>query len=230
VGERVAVFARDLTNVTGREKATQQILDAKGAVQKERDSLFSYIILSRREMGDDIFEEYRADAHGNRVSQVGLDEGYMITSNFAATCLHLDTENQKDATFRYLGEEMMVGQETFVVAFEQTPGARMSAKVTKDGVVRDVFIQGIVWIEKRNSQILRMHTSYLQPIPELGLSEQSTDIQFSEVRPAGMESTLWLPLQATVNSTLDGRQVRNLHRYSDWRVFRVSIEIKPGPP
>jgi len=230
VGERVASFGHDAVSVTAREEVSQQILDQKGEIQKKLESVFNYIILSEKGIGEEHFEEYRTDLKGNRSSQVGLEQGYMITKQFATTCLHLDAGNQRDSTFRYLGEDVVDGADTLVIAFAQNAGARMTFKVTRDDVAQDVLMQGLVWIGKENFQILRMRNSLLDPVPSVGLTEQTTDVRFTEVRPEGMESTLWLPQQVAVLVTHDGQRLRNRHRYSDWRLFRVSIQIKPGPP
>jgi hypothetical protein len=229
VGERVAAFTHDAASVTAREEVSQQILDGKGDVRKRQDSVFNYIILSEKGIGEEHFEEYRTGWQGNRSAQEGLEQGYMITKQFATTSLHFDAANQRDSTFRYLGDDVVDGADAFVIAFAQNVGARMTSKVTRDDVAQDILMQGLAWISKESFQLLRMRNSLPGPIPSVGLTEQTTDVRFAEVRPEGIESTLWLPQQVTVTATHDGQRLRNLHRYSEWRLFRVSIQIKPVP-
>ena len=230
VGRRVEAFARSATAVSAHEEVTQQILKADGKVFRKRESAFNYIILSHREAGDEYFEEYRTDLKGQRTYQAGLEDGYMITSTFAATCLSFDIDNQGDSTFRYLGMDTVDSADAYVVAFAQDPTlARMATTIAEGNVVRKAYVQGIAWIGKENFQILRLRTDPLAPIPEIGLMNQTTDVRFGEVHPEGTNTPLWLPQLVTVSVIRRGERVRNLHRYSDYRMFRVAIQIKPAP-
>jgi hypothetical protein len=79
----------------------------------------------------------------------------------------------------------------------------------------------------------------LEPIPELGLAEQTTTIGYSEVRFTD-RAPLWLPRDVNVNiqfkehpeggasylgSRVTDQTFRNSHHYSDYLLYRVSTKI-----
>ncbi len=76
----------------------------------------NYLILRHdNDTGDDMVE-YRMDAAGHRMDQIGLDKGYLVTSGFALSCKYFSTDFQREAKFRYLGEQKIGLRDTFVVA------------------------------------------------------------------------------------------------------------------
>jgi hypothetical protein len=45
-----------------------------------------------------------------------------------------------------------------------------------------MLTQGIAWIDKESFHIVRMRSDLLAPQPEIGLEEQTTKVDFSEVK------------------------------------------------
>jgi hypothetical protein len=154
----------------------------------------------------------------------------MRTSGFACTSLHFHPRYQSGAGFRLLGRQSLEGRETFVVAFAQDPGtAKRIGRFDVDGKSSPVLIQGIAWIDATNFQIVRMRTDLLKSPPDTRLKRQTTEIDFGEVTFKGLPTSLWLPKQVTVTVEWKGKTFRNLHRYSDFRVFKVDTEEKRKP-
>jgi hypothetical protein len=77
-----------------------------------------------------------------------------------------------------------------------------------------------------------MRTDLLAPQPEIGLQEQTTKVDFSEVRLKDVAVPLWLPHDVKVYikfSEVGGRHFeeafRNEHRYTNYRRYRVSTKM-----
>jgi hypothetical protein len=66
--------------------------------------------------------EYRKDAKGNPLDEIGRNKGYFDTSNFALDHIYFATLHQSEATFLYLGQQKIGSQDAYVVAFAQNPG------------------------------------------------------------------------------------------------------------
>jgi hypothetical protein len=231
VGRKVRAFSQAFTDVTAREEVTQEQLFSDGSVRAKQRSSFSYLVLNGAQGSAWPFEEYRTDLQGHADSRVAMRRGYAITSGFTTICLHFGTDNQQGSKFRYLGQDSVDGIEAYVVAFAQQPGPPgIRERIWEGSLMEAVSVQGIAWIGKDNFQILRIRTDLLQPLVKLGVTTQSTEVRFSEFRLEGIPSPLWLPETVTVYlATINHDHLLNLHRYSDYRKFRVDVAIKPSP-
>jgi hypothetical protein len=88
-----------------------------------------------------------------------------------------------------------------------------------------MFTQGILWVDKTSFQILRMRSDLLVPSAELGLDQLTTDVAFDEVRLQDVINPLWLPSDVDVYMEISGGKYRNVHHYTNYRSYRVSVKI-----
>jgi hypothetical protein len=93
-----------------------------------------------------------------------------------------------------------------------------------------LLYQGLVWLDPGNFEILRMRTDLLARRTDIGLTRQTSEIWFSEVRFQSVPQSFWLPREVVVTSESSGWLFRNVHRYSDYRVFTVEAQDKVKPP
>jgi hypothetical protein len=56
------------------------------------------------------------------------------------------------------------------------------------------------------------------------------NINFCEVYFRNVKESLWLPGQVTVTIDWNGKELRNTHEYSDFRIFNVEASEKIGRP
>jgi hypothetical protein len=85
--------------------------------------------------------------------------------------------------------------------------------------------QRILWVDKSNFQILRMRTDLLAPNKEIQLDQRTTDVTLAAVRLQDVPNPLWLPSNVDVYIEIGGQKFRNLHHYTDYRRYRVSVKI-----
>jgi hypothetical protein len=171
--------------------------------------------------------EYRMDDKGHRLGPIGLSQGFLVTAGSALSCIQFSTAAQPQSRFRYLGNEMLGSRETYVLAFSQRPGEVTFTTVMAGtgGKEADMLTQGILWVDKSNFQILRMRSDLLAPNREIRLDQLTTDVTLGEVRLQDVPSPLWLPSDADVYIEIGGQKYRNMHRYQDYRRYRVSVKI-----
>jgi len=84
----------------------------------------------------------------------------------------------------------------------------------------------VAWVDCGTGHIIRMRTDLLKPASKVRLTRQTTEIQFSEVHFNEMTSTFWLPSEVVVTVEWKGRTFRNVHQYSDFKLFNVQSEEK----
>jgi hypothetical protein len=242
-GERVDDFFRHVTDLTAREdisltRLRQELPSSRPELTGERVR-DSYLILRHGSKTRADIVEYRTDAKGANFEQAVVKKGYVVTSGFALDCNYFATGFQDESSFRYLGEQLLEGRETYVVGFSQKPEkATLSVKMKgRDGVPAHILVQGIAWIDKGNFQIVRMRTDLLAPRWDVGLNQQTTEVTLSKIQLADVAAPLWLPsiVKVYVEFTTHNGSVdeffelsyKNEHRYSDYQRYRVSSKVVP---
>lgn len=230
-GHAVDIFFRDTPNLIADEYVLQQEIRSIGTVYLAQEIRDEYLILLHGDRNEAQFDEYRMDKKGNRINELStgrtFSSRFFVTHGFALSCVYFSTSLQSGSAFRYLGEQRISSQNTYVVAFAQRPG---DATVTE--TVRrprrsavQMLLQGIAWVDKDNFQIIKIQTDLLAPRPEVGLDRQTTEVTLSEVRLRGIASPLWLPKVVTVDLRFYGLNFRNEHHYANYRRYRVSSKM-----
>jgi tetratricopeptide (TPR) repeat protein len=230
-GKNVAEFFKHFPDTSSLEQIHQEKLLRDGKPDSTLDSKFRYLCLASTDPDVVGFDEYRVNAKGNQNTPSGLEEGFMLTSGFAAGSFIFHPAYQSESTFRYLGRQNLYGRSTVVIAFAQQPGkARMHGEFRVAGVPTPTFARGLAWINSDTFEILRLRTDLLAPVPQILLKSQTTDIDFAEVRFEGMREPFWLPQQVTVTVDWHGKQLRNVHQYSDYKLYTVESTQKVSGP
>jgi hypothetical protein len=190
---------------------------------------FGYVIVPWPAGELPAFEEYRTDPNGKPLDASSLRGFSMISAKYASTCLYFSPADQHDNRFRYFGTQTMRERECHVVGFAQQPEkARRIDRFHSQGATFGLLSQGLAWIDSETFQILRITSWLLAPRKDIGLDSQTSTVDFYPVQPSGFRRVLWLPQDVTVMLVSGGRKVRNTHRYSNYKLFRVESTIKPG--
>ena len=187
---------------------------------------FRYIVIPSPRGDLPGFEEYRTALDG---SPPKLGNLAMLTSDFVFIGLYLSAAGQRDSKFRHFGIENIRHRDCQVVGFAQDPTkARIIATFTSRGASAAMPVQGVAWIDPQTFQVLRVTTWLLAPRPDVGLSAQTSTVDFFPVQPRGTARTLWLPRDVSVEGLCDGVHFHNTHHYSNFELFRVKSTIKPA--
>jgi hypothetical protein len=250
-GKEVDAFFANLVDLIAHEDITQQRLatatltggmPAGNMLLDQQHTQDSYLILRHTGAGPPHIEEFRMDANGDRLDEIGLRNGFFISSGFALSSIHFATGFQWDSRFLYLGNQKIRGHDTYVVAFSQLPSeARVAVTMRgRDGNNIRLLSQGIAWVDKASFHIRQLRTDLLAPQPEIGLAEQTTTITYNEVRLTDLAAPLWLPREVDVYikfkelppagasdlaSRVMDQTFRNTHHYSKYLLYRVSTKI-----
>jgi hypothetical protein len=227
VGQSTDNFARDIGDLIAHEDVTQQQLTAQVKVKAKERVQDNYLILRHGyEWGASA--EYRMDDKGNRLGPIGLEKGYLVTSGHALSCISFSTFAQSQSRFRYLGEQKIDSRETLVLAFAQEPGKATFFTTMRGtgGADVDMLTQGILWVDKNGFQIIRMRSDLLAPDSEIRLDQLTTEVTFVGVQLQDVPNPLWLPSQVDVYIEIGGQKFRNVHHYTNYRRYRVSVKMK----
>jgi hypothetical protein len=228
-GMRVEDFFRVVPNTSSQEQVFLRILDADGMLHSASRKVFDYLVLYRSSQSEFVWKEDRVDMNGN---PAGLDnnEGFILTSGFAFLCDCLRFEHQSAARFRYLGRAGF-GKGAYVLAFAQKPEPANYRASYVDPLTRAqirFLVQGFIWLQPDDYQIMRMQTSAINPARPV--QYQTTDVHYWKVQFEGMPDSFWLPYEVTVDLKVRDNLYRNQHRYSDYRLFNVQTDYNIATP
>jgi hypothetical protein len=234
VGQRVETLFRDLPNISSIEDVRSEALDRRGLVLRAQSQRFMYLLIARREDPAETaispanltmnIEELRSNTKGEDVDILKWTESYLLTRGFASIPMYLHTIYQSETSYRYLGQEP---DKTHVLAFAQRPeAARLHGTVmSATGQPIPFLLHGIAWVDPVSLQIVRMRTDLLPGIDTADLRYATTQIKLEEIRFPKMERSLWLPHEVVVATNwMGGANIRNRHRYSDYRLFTVDAQ------
>jgi hypothetical protein len=90
--------------------------------------------------------------------------------------------------------------------------------------------QGLAWVDSESYEIIRLRTDLLRPLPEVKLARATTEIAFGKVHFGGIDKGFVVPRQVTVEVDWNGKHLRNQHRYSEFKLFKVEATEKVGKP
>jgi hypothetical protein len=227
-GRTVDDFTQNIGDMIAREDLTQEKLKPDGKVKAKHHVQDNYLILHHGySWGSNA--EYRMDDQGNRLGQVGLAQGFLVTAGHALSSIQFSTiaQSESQTRYRYLGTQTLGSSETYVLAFAQNPDDDNFATVMTGTGGKEVSLrtQGILWIDKTNFQILRMRSDLLYQSRELQLHQVTTDINFSQVQIQNAPAPLWLPNDVTVFIEIANERFRNQHHYTNYHRYQVAVKI-----
>ncbi len=230
-GKNVEEFFATLPDICSVEKVNQERLTGEGKDALSQQRKYTYLMVVPDKRWGPGIEEYRADPKGKLTAQPPLDDTYMLTEGFVSAPLVFYPVYQQGSSYRLLGTQEVEGRKDYVVVYAQRPGRTpLSGTFMYGATVQRFFTQGIAWIDSENFEIVRMITDLLDPLPELRLDKETTDITFEKVNFKMAAHGFWLPKEVTVNLAWNGRLLRNEHSYSDFLLSNVKSEQKIGKP
>ncbi|HEV2352542.1 MAG TPA: tetratricopeptide repeat protein [Terriglobia bacterium] len=226
-GENVQAFFNNFQNTMSVEQVREERLNKNGKVKDSLDQKFQYLLVTHPEKWGLGLEEFRTDMHGERAAPTGLSSGLMITSGFASASLLFHPAYQEGATFRYLGKQAVNGHDCFVVAFAQKPEkAQMVERFNMNDASILVLFQGLAWIDAQSYKVVRLRTDLLKPQTKIRLERQTTEITYDPVTFKQLSAAMWLPSEVAVTVEWQGKTYRNLHKYSDFKLFNTNTKEK----
>lgn len=224
-GENVKNFFTGFQNTVSIEQIHQERLAKGGKVTDSLDQTFQYLLLTRPESWGLGLQEFRTDLKGKEIAPTGLDSGLMLTKGFASESLFFHPSYQSGAAFRYLGFESVKGRQCYVVAFAQKPEkAQMLERFNSNGDSVLLLHQGLAWIDKENYKIARLRTDLLKPQSKIRLQRETTEISYDPVDFKQAGQVAWLPSEVAVTVQWWGRTFRNVHTYSDFKLFNTETK------
>jgi hypothetical protein len=205
-------------------------LIAREEVKGSDTRIFNYrIVHKQKPSGGDVLEEFRTDVRDQPIDYSANNASRPLGVGFATMWLFFFPGNLHESRFRYLGQQSVGSRKTYVLAFAQIPeNVGLGAVIESGSGKCSTPLQGVAWIDQSTSQIVRMQTDLLSPLPSIQLNQLRSILTYGSVRIAGLKLELWLPSDVETTWQTAFQVGKESHRYSHYRLFHSTMRILPG--
>jgi len=218
VGERMAEFVQALERFTATEKLEHFSVDRNGSRKSPETRSFTYVVsVSRNNLGTFLLDEYR-----NGKEDAEQFPAHTASRGSPAMALLFHPALAPDFDFRCEGLGQWNGRSAWQVHFAQRPDRPIRIRsYSVGGRSAGLPLQGRVWIDPGNYQVLRLESELMRPIPEIALTHEHFTIDYQPVQFRSTGQQLWLPQMAELYVERKGKRFYRRHVFSDFMLFNV---------
>jgi hypothetical protein len=218
-GQTAELFLKQFPAVQCVENIVQTKLSADGEAASTHSSKFDYVAFLKPKGRGLAVEESRV-AQGRAAS--GLRKELLLTSGFPTMLVLFHPDFQDRFEFDVPLAPNPDG--LTAVHFKSRPNARsISALKLKDRIY-PILWTGVAWLNANTGAIARIEAGLSAPMEDLGLSELHADVEYAPVVFDG--TSWWLPKRAVISVKTPHQAWRNVHEFSDYRMFSVTTTTR----
>lgn len=224
--QNAEVFWDQFTSVQCVEKVTQLRLQKNGKVTNRKVSEFDYVSLLRPKANGIAVEESRVPR--NAVPK-DKETSFLLTSGFPALLLMFHPTMRGEFDF-VESPAAPTPSDLVRLAFELKPNVQSMSAVRLKGRTYPIRWRGVAWIDRNTGNVRRIEAELASSMEDLGITELSAVVEYDAVSlKDSTDSHYQLPARATITVTTLKQQWRNVHEFSDYRLFTVTTSTHGEP-
>jgi len=218
-------FFEQMSNVVCNEDVAQSIVGKNGKPVYREESIFEYQMQANTRGGSLKLVESR-DARKEAFRDPS--KTLLITNGFASMLLILHQDFESSFVFTPLSEEVIDGRTLVEIHFKPVPGASSPAAIQLRSRNYPLPLTGDVWLDRDSGAVVRMISRLDSGLDDLGLHDLRSEIHYSIVEFHDPEESYWMPASAMIDVQTPKQHWRNVHRFTDYRRFRATIQVQFG--
>jgi hypothetical protein len=220
--QSVTKYFEQAANVVCAESVTQGVVNPNGKINYHEDSAFEYQLLVDTNTGSLRLSESRET---RKAPFRDPARTLLITNGFTSMLLIVHADYQDSFTFEPVGEEVVDGAAAFKISFKPVPGGSSPAALQLRGKNYPLPLSGSLWIDARTGSITKLVAEVDSSLSDLGLKGLRSEIHYATIKFHDPDESYWMPVSATIDVETPRQHWRNLHRFSNYRRFRASIQV-----
>lgn len=221
--QSVQHFFERSANVVSTESITQEILGKNEKPFYREEAQFNYQLQASTASGSLKLVESR-DAR--KASFRDPSRTLLITNGFASMLLIVHPNYETSYRFEPAGDEVVDGVTFAKIAFKAIPGAASPAALQLRGKNYPIPLSGTLWIDPKTGAVSKLVTVTDSSLSDLGLQGMRSEIHYANVQFHDPDETYWMPTSAVIDVQTPRQHWRNVHRFSEYRRFRATIEVE----
>jgi hypothetical protein len=219
VGLRMKELVDNLQKFDATEHMENFVVDSKGVRGKADERTFDYIVNVKVSDGQLAgLEEYR-----NSSLDPKLFPDKFATTGLPTMALAFHPAIVSEFKLSCEGLGQWDGHPSWQVHFIQRPDRPNRLRsYSIEGTDYPVALKGRVWIDAATFQIRHFESELIDPVDEIGLTQERIAINYGPVEFRGRTEQLWLPLFAELYWERGARRLYRRHTYSGFKLFEVA--------
>lgn len=228
-GARVQEFVTNVDRFAATESLQHEPINRWGVASSPVTRKFEYLV-AVEEVKPGFFnvDEYRTATSSSNDFPEGI-----ATEGLPAMVMIFHPHVAENFNFTCEGLARWNGGLAWQVHFRQRsdkPNTIRRYRVGFQGPSYPVDLKGRAWIAADTSQIVRMETQEIAPVPEIRLRTDRTAIEYGPVHFKKRNLDMWLPRSAEVFVDWRGKRFHRRHSFSKYLLFAVDDKQKIGAP
>lgn len=227
VGRVVDTFLQDFSSVKCTERVTQLRLNEKGKAVASKEADYDYLVIFETAGGAVQFQESRLamkEPAGKERSSL------LVTNGFSALLLVFHSEYQNSFQYELAGSESGAGRNLQRIHFRHVRGMRSPIGLVLKNREFPLGLNGDAWVDEGTGFVTRIQATLSEPLDDIGLRQFQTEVLYSPVKFSGADAPVWLPASAQIQLASAKNQWKNVHRFTDYKLFSVKTETQVTPP
>jgi hypothetical protein len=218
-------FFEETSNVVCNEDVAQTIVGKNGKPMYREESVFEYQMQANTRSGSlKLVESREARKEAFRDPTKTL----LITNGFASMLLVLHPDFESSFIFTPVSEELIDGRTLVKIQFKPVAGGSSPAAIQLRSRNYPLPLTGDIWIDSESGAVVKLVASLESSLDDLGLHQLRSEIHYSVVQFHDPEEAYWMPSSAVIDVETPKQHWRNVHRFTDYRRFRATIQVQIG--
>jgi hypothetical protein len=218
-------FFEQTANVVCTENVSQTVVGKNNKPMYREESAFEYQMQSSLRNGSMRLTESR---ESRKAAFRDPSRTLLITNGFASILLVLHQNYESSYLFEPVDEEAADGRTLVKVHFKPVPGASSPAAIQLRGRNYPLQLKGDIWLDEESGAVVKLVSSLDTGMEDLGMRELRSEIHYSIVQFHDPEEAYWMPASAVIDVETPKQHWRNVHRFTDYRRFRATIQVDLG--
>jgi hypothetical protein len=218
-------FFEQMSNVVCNEDVAQSIVGKNGKPMYREESVFEYQMESNTRSGSLKLVESR-DAR--KAAFRDPSKTLLITNGFASMLLVLHQDFEPSFVFAPVSEEVVDGRTLVKIHFKPVPGASSPAAIQLRSRNYPLPLTGDLWLDSDSGAVVKLTSRLDSGLDDLGLHDLRSEIHYAAVAFHDPEESYWMPSSAVIDVQTPKQHWRNVHRFTDYRRFRATIQVQFG--
>ena len=218
-------FFEQTNNVVCNENVSQSIVGKNGKPVYREESVFEYQMQANTRGGSvKLVESREARKEAFRDPTKTL----LITNGFASMLLVLHPDFEASYVFTPAAEEVLDGRALEKIHFKPVAGGSSPAAMQLRNRNYPLPLAGDIWIDAESGAVVKLIAALDSNLDDLGVHALRSEIQYSLVQFHDPEEAYWMPSSAVIDVETPKQHWRNVHRFTDYRRFRATIQVQIG--
>lgn len=205
-----------------QEDISQQKLKDDSRVQYKQDTVFDSILRMHYEDGKLRIDEQRLmeklPAHVNT-------RPVLLANGFSGIAMIFHPYYESSFRFTRMDDGVLEGKSLARFRIEHIPGTPSPMLYQMIGLERPLTLTGTAWLEPSTGEIYKIEIDCGGGLNDIGVKAIRAALTYGPIPLRDETQPQWLPISATIDLETPRQHWRNVHRFSDYRKYRVDVKL-----